>query len=812
MVSYSFEELITGKCPVGQEAGVSGNQLRIVVPKIQRDYAQGRKGTRSTDVRKLFSGSLLATLRAEDGQEQLLDFIYGYFPDGSFEPLDGQQRLTTLFLLYWLVATPEKRSQLTMADASAVLSYKTRPSAEDFCNFLVNIDYSSLSKSFDDDHARALKNGKELPLLSKHIKNIDDFRHSWLLDPTVDSMLRMLDTLMAQLGTFKEIKALDASRLGNIRFHIRDLRELRQGDVLYVRMNARGLELSDFDNTKSALEADMVEAGVSYRVQNAWRSGIDGPWVDYFWHRAGADIEGMQLGLEEVRRIEEDLKTFILRLAILHWFEKYSGYEAPAPSDEDVESPIDYREEIAAFTEQDAAKRASLNDVLTKYVGLRFDWKHRESSYEDACPSADYAEIVKDMDGLLYRCAESNVWLGADSLAPSVGLVNDDGVRYGFIDSMLNKEFTFTDRLILYGMLTFTRVFPARVIASSGKLQADWAVWLRLVRNLSLPRNSNRPFDNARNVVKAMHGIKEYISKFSSMLEEDPGVPMSEFIIETPISGFDQDIYEEERLKEILRRDREWADKLRKYEDDGYLSDQLRAPLQWAEGDKELFDNYAEILERLMTEEYSGVNLYAAMLLVSDVDADKYPFNERLLSFTFHRDWSFKRYLREKGENGVLAPALKKIADEWISWYDLDRNSRNTTVLEFLAAVISRHIERKDLPLWKRQIAAYPDLISSYSSYGRGHGLIAGVEKGYLIDSVRKDKLRDINLCWLKRTKYSTPDYVLHTTKEEGQEKNSITRHGRIVADGVQGDRDVCSSIGRRRHSPRTYRPVSSQR
>ena len=76
----------------------------IEIPILQRDYAQGRK--EEGEVRTLFLNSLFQALNSNDESRQPLDldFVYGNFEDGqskTFSVLDGQQRLTTLFLLHW---------------------------------------------------------------------------------------------------------------------------------------------------------------------------------------------------------------------------------------------------------------------------------------------------------------------------------------------------------------------------------------------------------------------------------------------------------------------------------------------------------------------------------------------------------------------------------------------------------------------------------------------------------------------------------------------------------------------------------------
>ena len=73
----------------------------IVVPILQRDYAQGRSGYEN--LREKFLSSILYAL--EHKQQLKLDFVYGSSDlSGRFNPLDGQQRLTTLWLVHWFLA------------------------------------------------------------------------------------------------------------------------------------------------------------------------------------------------------------------------------------------------------------------------------------------------------------------------------------------------------------------------------------------------------------------------------------------------------------------------------------------------------------------------------------------------------------------------------------------------------------------------------------------------------------------------------------------------------------------------------------
>ena len=107
---------------------------KIVIPLIQRDYAQGRIDNEVNRVRSRF---LEALYKAVTGNPITLDFVYGDIDeDGTMTPLDGQQRLTTLFLLHWYAAKKEKVSEEKYTFLSR-FSYETRYSARYFCAELV---------------------------------------------------------------------------------------------------------------------------------------------------------------------------------------------------------------------------------------------------------------------------------------------------------------------------------------------------------------------------------------------------------------------------------------------------------------------------------------------------------------------------------------------------------------------------------------------------------------------------------------------------------------------------------------------------
>ncbi len=244
----------------------------VEIPIIQRDYVQGRVS--AGQVRKNFLLSLYNSLNNDEPLD--LDFIYGSTSNSKFIPLDGQQRLTTLFLLHWYIASKEGQSEtfknIISDGKKSRFSYETRITSRDFCNALVRNEVSIPSSSDNN--------------LSDVIKNAHWFYISWEKDPTIKSMLVMLDAIHEMFAETSNLyEKLSNSDNSLISFQFIELKDFGLSDSLYIKMNARGKELTAFENFKAKFEQllEKHDKENSSNLKDEFSLKIDTVWTDLFW-------------------------------------------------------------------------------------------------------------------------------------------------------------------------------------------------------------------------------------------------------------------------------------------------------------------------------------------------------------------------------------------------------------------------------------------------------------------------------------------------------------------------------------------------
>lgn len=280
-------------------------KMLITVPMIQRDYAQGRRGKEY--IRATFLQNIYDCLLQGKIPELTLDFVYGNTVKQKFFPLDGQQRLTTLWLVHWYLAFRlEYLKNEEVKDALKRFRYQTRSSSSDFCERLC------------DEMAKT--NSNDVGNVTEYVKKQAWFFTDWTQDPTINAMLRTLggdqEKQESNPESNPDVKKQDADMAhieaifgslgrdelencwGNLtenkkitfELMIIGTEQLPISDDLYIKMNARGKKLTDFENFKADWIKDMrnnpvlAEKDGDKTYVQKYTEKLDQEWTDVFWN------------------------------------------------------------------------------------------------------------------------------------------------------------------------------------------------------------------------------------------------------------------------------------------------------------------------------------------------------------------------------------------------------------------------------------------------------------------------------------------------------------------------------------------------
>ncbi len=273
-------------------------KYNVCIPILQRDYAQGRDGKEY--IREVFLRDIKDAI--ENKQPLTMDFVYGYQEHKKesdeeydvFYPLDGQQRLTTVWLVYWYLALRSGKLNSEISVLSR-FTYKTRKSSREFCEALCTGENNI---AFENDSG-----------LVDYIKDQRWFFSAWKNDPTINAMLRMLGGTNGKDGIEPVFSGMDKQQRKweqwlkqfkqCITFCVLDIDNDKlpreSADRLYVKMNARGKALTDFENFKADLVGEIKKKfnDSSHPDIKKIPQKLDNSWNDIFWKSANAgDLDG----------------------------------------------------------------------------------------------------------------------------------------------------------------------------------------------------------------------------------------------------------------------------------------------------------------------------------------------------------------------------------------------------------------------------------------------------------------------------------------------------------------------------------------
>lgn len=283
----------------------SGN-YRIIIPDLQRDYCWGDK-THTDQKIELVSGfldSLIEQFTSSEISKLNLGLIYGYeIPQSHIQLCDGQQRLTTLYLLIgmlhkktngfrrYLISDFEYEND----DKEPYLNYAIRESSLYFLSDLV-------CQFFIDKREMKVED----------IRKADWYFHDYDLDPSIQSMLNALSIMEMTLADKDEewIQTFGKWLTQQLSFMYVDMGDRRNGEETFVVINTTGEPLSATQNLKPLIiHANRNEEDVSKK------------WEDietWFWQHRSNGNDTAEAGFNEFLRWvtmlhaeEEELKLIL---------------------------------------------------------------------------------------------------------------------------------------------------------------------------------------------------------------------------------------------------------------------------------------------------------------------------------------------------------------------------------------------------------------------------------------------------------------------------------------------------------------------
>ena len=245
------------------------NFKNIVIPSLQRDYVQGNQH----DKIEPFIEYLLDGLNSDNGID--LNYIYGIEQDNgeTFSPIDGQQRLTTLWLLrMYLTSRTNVNNPTDKKVLEQKLVYQMREYAHDFCTEMA-------------EHINELITPQcKLVKIEEQNWFIDAWRH----DTTVRGCISTLETIDRKFGSNDAAKMLENFD-SNLHYTIKPLNADDVNDDIYIKMNGRGVPLTEYENLKSWLDKKVEEELLGEKDEDDsdcvsnWRKYMDNEWTDIVW-------------------------------------------------------------------------------------------------------------------------------------------------------------------------------------------------------------------------------------------------------------------------------------------------------------------------------------------------------------------------------------------------------------------------------------------------------------------------------------------------------------------------------------------------
>ena len=513
---------------------------------------------------------------------------------------------------------------------------------------------------------------------------------------------------------------------------------------LYIRMNSRGKQLTDFENFKAELYEKILKSNGD--KEKDFKKNIDGDWYSLFWNaRLCRDTSNKNQDTIAENKDENNIEkraSLIDRLLqhIFHWTIA-SSICAYKDAVDLTSASKNATKEFVKSLYNDLQPGCEIERVyIQEYIDLYQNWENYEEKddlekeererREKERVAAFFNNIIKDFACTLSFLSE----LKREEPKKIFRFIINDifQINYGKKDSINFTIRQYSARVLLYAITKFAKVYgeeTGKETDENVKINA-FKSWYRVVLNLV----STKEIDSPEDFQKAVRAIAEWDKNTKMWLSKDKVK-----------SAFRPEQVKEEKLKlELIeegeRKNIDWKSAILETEntdfDQGYKArDYFRGQIGFLllmskeDGDYNVnkFNKIYEAAKKIFIDEYDDNLFHRALLTYEDYGTDLKSINQeessRTVSYgitTYFRktrmhgapDWRDALIVvnwdkKESCKANMVYIALKRFIEEFI-------NTSSTELKKFQQDKIERYNDRpptslRDKLIMKRKMFEFTD-------------------------------------------------------------------------------------------------------
>ena len=611
-----------------------------------------------------------------------------------------------------------------------MFNYEIRNSSSDFCKALFIYEVKDLNFN-------SLPNSENA--ISKKIENQSWFFLSWKNDPTIYSMLVMLDLIHE---TFIGKKTYFEKLLNNdnpvITFQFMELDKFNLTDDLYIKMNSRGKPLSPYENFKANFEKYLSnfnnkEQSYDFILSNNEANRtiskyfihmLDTKWADIFWKYKSLINTSTNSMKNDDMDFDDEIMNFI-RIIITNCYIENKNTKFVKDSNESKTLNFLIGSKNLNIDQEE------LNMIsFYKYNEFKIFVSDKEKK--------DTEENLNSSISTIKKLISSFECLIIDKSTNKINKYMSDNYAYYYNENLvfenaLKHQFdNLNQRVSFYAYMNFLRFFRFKLINLDSY---NINQWMRVIHNLTHP--DNRPLDSIEDLTKAINAI----SAISKQLEKSKyNYDILKYLKDenSKIHFFPDYQIKEERIKaNLILKNNVWKEEILKVEQHNYFHGQIGFILEfsgiieyydsnnhfnWSDEENilyfEKFKNYSKIACHIFSKSYENrINdnnyiferavLTKGNYLLKKSNQNVYNLlTTNLVKNNIKRDYSWFRLLRlnDETETKNRRRLVKSVFDDII-------NSNSNDIGKALIYIINNS-DNSDISYWRKKFINNPILMA----------------------------------------------------------------------------------------------------